>query len=227
MLPKKPQDNYIYYGITDIAAFLQPLLLPLNLPGRDRNTEITKEDIENQLSYVVIHNIHPVRLKKRTVTDRKTKVTHNRYDLLLPVKSEEHPAKTEIAELLMEKLKDLFYASAFTLCPKSYTNLYHKVFDACKYISTKTDAITPNIQRTIRIANDYDIVSVNIVTPETITEDTLEQYIVSTHHLLKTDEPDDNYGNSGETINLLLDTLCENHGFSWSFLNYDMDLELN
>lgn len=218
-LPKKPQNNYICYGITDLAAFLQPLLLPLNLPGKDRNTEITKEDIKDQLSYIVTHNIHPVRLEKRAATDR--------YDLLLPVKSEEHPAKTEIAKLLMVRLKDLFYASALTLCPKPDVNLYHEIFDACKYISTKTDPITPNVQHTIHIANTYETASVTIVTPETVTEETLEADIISTHHLLKTDEPDDNYGNSGETISLLLDTLCENHGFSWSFLDYDMNLELD
>ena len=223
--PNGYQNDYICYGITDIAAFLQPLLLPLIIPGKDSNTETTKEDIENQLSYAVIRNIHPVQLKHSTATNQESNATYSGYDLLLPVKPEKHPAKTEIAELLTKRINNLLRYLYMRLKPE--VNLYDKVFDACRYISTKTDPITPNVQHTIHITNTYETASVTIVTPETVTEETLEADIISTHHLLKTDEPDDNYGNSGETISLLLDTLCENHGFSWSFLDYDMDLELD
>lgn len=72
-----------------------------------------------------------------------------------------------------------------------------------------------------------DVGEYEIKVPENVSDQEVCEKLIDAHNYLDSDKAADFYGVNGRIPSVLLDYVCEQNGWEWSYIDYDIDIELD
>lgn len=75
--------------------------------------------------------------------------------------------------------------------------------------------------------DEDDMREFRLTVPDNVEVKEVKKILLQTHEYLSTEDETDLYGINGRCPVILLDYICDKHGWEWEDFNFDIDLNLN